>query len=547
MNPTAGSNDKTLYPGENHATLGVRPAPAVADWAALRLLNQFRLFVALTIAVVYYAAPSSTLGSRDPTLFEVAHLAWFVLGLAFTYLIRSRRPSVEMQLYLQSYLDVLCVVTILYASGGVDSGLAPLLVIGIALLSQLVPTRQALLFAAIASLVVLSEELLARFLHGADAANLERTALLGSSLFVVAWLVTVPARRLSARDVTVPTSFRSSLDVQQVAQLNEEIVQELDSGVLVVDASRRVHVINDAARALLGAEFTPLPIALDALCPHLAQDLKQHRHVPTLGCRPLEIGRVGQTVLPSYTGLSNGGTLLRLDDHAQILQQFQQLKLASLGRLSASIAHEIRNPLGALSHAIQLLEEADALNAADRELLSVAGRQTGRIDRIVNDVLDVSNRRPARPALIDLAEAVESFRTRCLQQHGLAEHSIDCCVEAGMRVSFDPEQLDQVLWNLCNNARLHNPTTDIAVRIAAWRTRHDAIVLDVIDNGEGIAGSAIDQLFEPFYSTSDAGSGLGLYIVRELCTANRATIVCEPCGHGAHFRLTLNGPEELAA
>jgi len=519
------------------------PAPPVADWPALRLLNQFRLFVAVTLALVYYAADVATvLGTRDPILFEVVHLGWFVAGLGFTHLIRQRRPSVENQLYLQSYVDLLCVVGLLYASGGVNSGLSPLLIIGMALVGQLIPSRQSLLFAAIASLVLLSEELLAQYLHGPSAADLERTAIVGASLFTVAWLMGVPVRRLSERNITVPTRFRAGLDVNQVAQLNEEIVQELDSGVLVIDVNRDVHVMNDAARALLGAEFTALPIALVQLCPVLAEDLRSHRQSPTLGCRPLAIGQVGQTVLPRYTPLSRGGMLLRLDDHAHIIQQFQQLKLASLGQLSASIAHEVRNPLGAISHAVQLLEESEALSSADRDLLEVARRQTRRIDRIVSDVLDVSNRPAVRPVTVDLAEALEDFRGRFLEERRLPEERIRCAVDPGTRALFDEGQLDQVLWNLCTNALLHTRSHPVTITLSAWRSGRGTVVLDIVDDGCGISENVADRLFEPFFSTSEEGTGLGLYIVRELCASNRATISLQQGETGARFRVTLSDP-----
>ena len=526
----------------------VRPAPPVADWAALRLLNQFRLLVAVVLAAVYYAEDlHGQLGERDATLFEVAHLFWTVLTLAFTYLIRIRRPSVASQLYLQSYLDLLCIATLMYASGGVQSGLAPMIVIGLVLLSQLLPLRAALLFAAIATLVVIGEELLARVVYGPSAANLEQAALLGASLFLVAWLMTVPVRRLVSRDISEPTSFRAGLDVEQIAQLNEEIVQELDSGVIVVDSAGDVQLINDTARELLGAEFAPLPMPLSRLCPALHRDLKDSRHSPGRSERPVRVSASGQTALPRYIPLSGGGVLVKVDDHARILQQFQQLKLASLGRLSASIAHEVRNPLGAISHAVQLLQESDALGDEDAKLLEIAARHTVRIDRIVEDVLQVSNREAAAGTPLDLADELDAFRTRFLEENGLPNEALACNVEPGATALFDAGQLDQVLWNLCTNARLHNDGDAVHVLVAAWSTGRGAVVIDVIDDGRGIDDEARERLFEPFHSTHVQGSGLGLYIVRQLCELNGADIACVPRDGGAHFRITLAGVQEMAA
>ncbi len=488
----------------------VRPAAPVADWAALRLLNQFRLLVITALAGVYYAdGAHRTLGERDETLFEVAHLGWFVLALGFTYLIRVRKPSVESQLYLQSYLDLLCIATLMFASGGIQSGLAPLIVIGLALLAQLLPTRAALLFAAIATLVVMVEELLSRVMHGPDAANLEQAALLGASLFLVAWLLTVPVRRLISRDISVPTTFRAGLDVNQIAQLNEEIVQELDSGVVVVDAGGDVQLINDTARALLGVEFAPLPMPLARLCPALHRDLRDQRHAPGRSGTAVDITASGQTALPRYIPLSSGGMLVKLDDHGQILHQFQQLKLASLGRLSASIAHEIRNPLGAISHAVQLVQESDALTGTDADLLDIARHHTKRIDRIVDDVLQVSNRTAAATTLLDLSDELDAFRTRFLEENALETRSLSVTVHPGTRAMFDAGQLDQVLWNLCTNARLHNDERDVTIAITAWSSSRGAVVLDVVDDGRGIDEDSRARMFEPFHTTHASGSGLG--------------------------------------
>ena len=530
----------------------VRPAPPVADWAALRLLNQFRLLVVVALGAVYYAGDShGALGERDGTLFEVAHLFWGVLALGFTYLIRVRRPAVTSQLYLQSYLDLLCICALMYASGGVQSGLAPLIVIGLALLAQLLTPRAAALFAAIATLVVIGEELLARVLAGPgarDAADLEQAALLGACLFLVAWLMTGPVRKLAARDISVPTTFRAGLDVQQIAQLNEEIVQELDSGVIVVDDAGDVQLINDTARTLLGAEFSPLPMPLARLCPALYRDLRDERRAPGRSGRALEIDSSGQTTLPRYIPLSGRGMLIKVDDHARVLQQFQQLKLASLGRLSASIAHEVRNPLGAISHAVQLLQESEEL-ATDRDaqLLEIAARHTVRIDRIVEDVLSVSNREAAATVRLDLASEIDAFRTRFLEENALATDALSCTVEPGTRALFDADQLDQVLWNLATNAHRHNDGADVHVLVAAWTTARGAVVLDVIDDGRGIDDEARAWLFEPFHSTHVEGSGLGLYIVRQLCQLNGADIACVPRDGGAHFRITLTGAQEMAA
>lgn len=325
------------------------------DWPALRLFNQYRLLLLLALAAVYYVADNQlAMGSRSGILFEIIHLGYLVATLLFVLLIRLQRPAVTIQFFVQNYLDILFIAGLMYASGGIQSGLGPLLLINLALLSQLSSVRHSLLFAAIATMVVIGEELLSNVLLSDNAeANFEAAAVLGALLFATAWVMSVPLRRLMHQQLVKSSHSRVVLDVRQIAQLNEEIIRELDSGVVVIDKHGYVQLINDTARTLLAAEFLPMPVHLRRLCKELLENLNLSERSPTHEMRPFDIERTGQSVLPQYIPLSQGGMLIKLDDHAHIRKQFQQLKLASLGRLSASIAHEIRNPLGAISHAVQ--------------------------------------------------------------------------------------------------------------------------------------------------------------------------------------------------
>jgi len=523
-------------------------SPPVADWFALRLFGQYRLLMLVALAAAYYASSDqSTLGGRDGELFEVAHLGYTVFALGAFLMMRLRRPRAETQFHLQSYADILFVALLAYASGGVQSGLGPWLLVNMALLTHFTTLRHAFLFASIASLVILAGEVVARLRIGTAAADFEHTALLGGLLFVIAWLMSVPVRQLVARQMTEPTAGRARLDVRQISELNEEIVRELDSGVVVVNAHREVLLVNDTARTLLAAEFTALPLALGKLSPSLATSLREAEQSPTLGTRPFTIDTTGQSVLPQYISLSAGGMLIKLDDHAHIRQQFQQLKLASLGRLSASIAHEIRNPLGAISHAVQLIEESPTLDARDAELLSIARRHTVRIDRIVNDVLQLSNRQQVRTAPISVPALLAQFAERFRSENALPPEALVSEGEPGLVAVFDPGHLDQVLWNLCTNARLHNDGRDVHIALGCHAERPGVAVIEVSDDGAGIADIDRERLFEPFYSTHHNGSGLGLYIIRELCELNRAEIECLPVERGARFRITLASAGRMAA
>lgn len=517
------------------------------DWPALRLFNQYRLILLLALAAVYYLADDQrTLGTRNALMFEVMHLAYVVVTLGFIYLIRIQTPTATTQFYLQNYLDILLISGLMYTSGGVQSGLGPLLLINLALLSQLASVRHSLLFAAISSMIVIGEELLTRLIVGPEEVNFEATAVLGILLFATAWIMSVPVRKLMSRQLVSPSHSRVVLDVEEIAHLNEEIIRELDSGVVVVDNNNNIQLINDTARALLSAEFTAMPIQLRKICPELLDSLRISERSPTQETRPFDIVTTGQSLLPQFIPLSKGGMLIKLDDHAHIRKQFQQLKMASLGRLSASIAHEIRNPLGAISHAVQLMQESPTLDSKDADLLLIAKRHTQRINRIIEDVLQLSNRQQLKHEVVSVDEIIQDFATRFIDEHDISAGQMNISTSPSLAM-VDPGHLDQVLWNLCTNARIHNQGDNLSITISCWQSERGNTFVDIVDNGKGISDMDIENLFDPFYSTHHAGTGLGLFIIRELCDLNKAKIECLPSDSGAHFRVTLASAQDMAA
>ena len=538
-------------------TLNQTPAPIrvirnsslanTPDWSALRLFNQYRLILLIALAAVYYLADDQrTLGARSNTLFEILHLGYLVATLGFTYLIRIQTPTVITQFFVQNYIDILVITGLMYASGGVQSGLGPLLLINLAVLSQLASVKHSLLFAAIASMILIGEELLARLLVGSEAVNFESTAVLGALLFATAWIMSVPVRRLMGRQLVRSSRSRVVLDVEHIAHLNEEIIRELDSGVVVIDRNNNVQLINDRARALLSAEFTKMPIQVRKLCPELLSSLQLSERSPTQETRPFLIEATGQSLLPHFIPLSKGGMLIKIEDNAQIRKQFQQLKMASLGKLSASIAHEIRNPLGAISHAVQLIQESPTLDPKDAELLLIAKRHTQRINRIVEDVLQLSNRQHIKHEVVAVDQLINEFAERYIEENELTVNSLNLTTVPSHAL-VDAGHLDQVLWNLCTNAHVHNQHNALSISIHCWQSELGQTVIDVTDNGKGISDMDVENLFDPFYSTHHAGNGLGLHIVRELCEINKAKIEFIPSQQGAHFRIILAHAQDLAA
>jgi len=241
--------------------------------------------------------------------------------------------------------------------------------------------------------------------------------------------------------------------------------------------------------------------------------------------------------------------LVFLDDNALMAQQVQQLKLASLGRLTASIAHEIRNPLGALSHAAQLLIESEHIHDQDRRLTEIIQQHSKRMNKVIETVLELSRRRQSEPQLVDLTLWVAQF-IRDYKQTSPATDTIECELEKeGILTRMDPNQLRQVLSNLCQNAFRYSgePGSERTIWLKLYEDAGTGLpTLEIIDHGPGIDDRHLSQVFEPFYTTESAGTGLGLYISRELCESNQATLEYERLEpRGSCMRIVFAHPRRL--
>jgi len=382
-----------------------------AEWSALRLLNSYRFFLVIAFSVVFYLSGNPELmGYRNPNLFIYTHLLYLALALISATTIALRSPDLEKQFYIHSYLDILCLATLMYASGGITSGLGILLVVHLAIIGHVAKGRYAVLFAAITTSILLSQELYGRSVYGEWESDLSQTALVCITLFLVSFLTSV----VLPHHIKNRSANTRPLSVKQIADLNSQIIAVLESGLMFVDSDNRVQLANEMALDLLDSPGRDLPIELEQLSHPLSRALREWQRRPTIGNRPFTHNSNHLELLPGFSHLSNHGTLIKLEDHRVIKQQVQQLKLASLGRLSASIAHEIRNPLGAISNAVQLLGESEKLSADDTHLIDIAENHTHRINRIIEDVMLLSRRQSASNLKKSLPRSKNSTTPICL-------------------------------------------------------------------------------------------------------------------------------------
>lgn len=529
-------------------TPGLFPNAASAsarEWGPLRYFNLYRTTLAglFVILSLWDLAPLPS-QDADHRLFAVTAAIYLCFGIISQFTIHWRLPAFDLQALFQVAADIAALSVMMHASGGITSGFGILLLVAVAGGSILTQGRIAILFAALATLAVLVEQMFAALYQRPSGTRYVEAGILGAAFFATAFFLYLLARRIRT---TEALATRQGIDLANLAALNEHIIERMQSGIVVVDTDGQVRLMNESARALLGLDPHHKAIGrrLADISPDFAGRLTAWRQDDCMPPQLFRPGRAAIEVLASFARLGRtrrAATLVFLEDASAMRQRAQRLKLASLGRLTASIAHEIRNPLGAISHAGQLLAELSELNASGRRLVGIIQDNSRRVNGIIENVLQVSRRQPSIPERVPLQEWLVGFVDEFVADRPVVKEQMSLTVTpAQLPVRFDPSQLHQVLWNLCENGIRHggpNPRITLRAGIASETER---AYLEVVDNGPGISANNAESIFEPFYTTVSEGNGLGLYLARELCEANQATLNLLPHeGGGCCFRITFS-------
>jgi len=512
------------------------------SWQPLRILTFYRVVLAGLLTVLYFALQDSNpFNAQNHQLFRVTLLSYLVLAIAVGFSTRLHWPGYQFQALFQVLTDIAAIALLMHATDGATSALGVLLVVAVAAGALILPGRLAYLFAAVATLTLLFETGLASLsLEKTGAGDITRAGLLGLVLFAAAGLAHVLAIRI--RDSEALAQQRG-IDLANLQQLNQYIIQQLQAGVLVVDPDNDIRLANQTAHTLLKLGQQPR-MRLEHAAPGLAQQMQHWKNDSQWQAQAFQSPRAGSTLIARFSELQTAkgtGTLILLEDSAQLAHKTQQIKLASLGRLTASIAHEIRNPLGAISHAAQLLAESDKLDQGDKRLTEIIDKHSKRVDTIIENVLQLSRRSASHPQELAVTDWLTEFKKDFVQMDGLRSKQLELDIEPqDVRIHVDPGHLHQVLTNLCQNAFAH-AGDEAAVRLQVRRGDKAVVWLDVVDNGPGIDTETAEQMFEPFYTTASSGTGLGLYIARELCEINRARLSYQrlPEG-GSSFRIRFS-------
>lgn len=497
--------------------------PRKTNWTSVRLLNVYRFGLAAIFFAQSFASSSPLVNIVDLTLYSWTSFAFLVLALVWVVASAIERRGFQSQVSLQIYGDTIIIILLMHACGGISSGLGMLLIISVAVTGLLTEQALAILFASLASLGLLAEHIYSVINIPAYSGSSTQVGLLGASLIATAIVTHKLMMRVRSSEQLIQQRER---DVALLSALNQEIIENMQAGVIVLGRNDSIRHINRAARELLHLPVIT-DISLQRDCPRLVTALDSWRKTVSQASLLPSVSREIDNLQISFRELQSEGqpnTMIFLNDVSSIRDSMHQAKLASLGHLTASIAHEIRNPLGAISYAAELLMEDRNFDEVDQRMIEIISQHTLRINHIIEDILNISRGDETSRERIELKNWLPAFIDGFCQTGLASNESFQLEFESNFSVLlFDAGHLNQILTNLCTNACVHADTSKPVI-IRTYLDSGYALCIEIADQGPGVSSDILDQIFEPFYTTSHEGSGLGLYIVAQLCELNNASI-----------------------
>ncbi len=512
--------------------------PPVDFWRSLRYFNLYRLMLAsLFVFLAGILSSSLSLDAFHLLLFFSASVVYLAAVLLSFIPLSLRWPRFTWQLAIQIGVDIVALTVLSYASGGIKSNVGLLLLVSLAAAGLISRGTITLFFAALASIAALLEHSYAVLYDDVAAGLYVQVGLLCMAYFAVAWLAHTLAKYAVDSQLLAQ---RRGRDLVSLSEANRLVMRDMQDGVLVVDGEGLIMQMNARAERMLRKSIGP-ESSLSATFPILFGQYALWKQTggASRDTLQLDVGLQARLRFVPIEHDASHGVVVFLEDMQRVRAEAQQIKLAALGRLTANIAHEVRNPLSAISYATELLQEERG-DAKQQRLLQIVQDNTQRINQIVQDVMQLNRRDRAQPEIFELDAMLHTF----IEEFDLAERiNSGVMVPAGLHgieVSFDRGHLRQVLWNLCRNALRYGSKLPGSV-ILATNAEDGHTVLDVQDDGPGISAEHQGKLFEPFFTTVAEGTGLGLYIAKELCEANGARLEYHAVAAraGACFRITF--------
>jgi two-component system sensor histidine kinase PilS (NtrC family) len=511
----------------------------------LLIYNIYRWINIIILFALFWLNNVSVRVSND--LYCGGLLIYAIFGLICFYFWSIRVPKFKHQVLGTGTIDIIVMVLFIYVTGYMQTGLGILLSAPIALLSILVPGRFGIFFAAVASCMLLlinivqydegnPQHLITFFTTGMYGVGFFATAL--TAWYFVNWVQS---------SEQLAKNRGKALETMQ--RLNEYIIERLQYGVIYVDADRHITLINESARQFFNHKKPFVDLSLREFSLPLDQKyrqfLKQKKKMGRSTVQTMLEEPYLQVFFFPTSEIIHPEVLIILEDMAVIAQQAQQLKLAALGRFSASIAHELRNPLGVVLHAAQLMTDSRQLNSDDRRLAELVMSNAHRMNSVIKNVLDVSRRQNAKREHIELVPFLHQLKHDFCLIHS-CEIILDISKNKNKTVVFDKSQLEQVLIVLFDNAMQHGQDASGQVRMTlSIRHQGKNMLLILSDTGPGIPVELRHHIFEPFFTTNITGNGMGLFIAKDLCEINRAALSWVETDVGCSFAITFHSNHEM--
>ena len=533
------------------APLQLNSPSADTVWHMLVLFARYRLIICVILGLMYWGFQRfQVMSPQAPELAGWTLAIYFLAAAGVLAAAQMRMPTVPYHLTGQVVLDVIAMTLLMHASGGIKSGIGLLLLVSLATAGLVARGRHAFFHAAVAALAILLEQSWQLLYSEAAAADYFQAGMLAGSYFVIAGLGFTLARY--ARGAEQIAAARG-VDLANLAQINELVIRDMQDGFVVVDEHGVIRQHNLQSEALIGGLDMANERSLADTAPALSTLLAEWREEPNRIFAMLRDTRTQRDYQVRFVAVgdpTSSPTVIFIEDAGRIRTQAQQMKLVALGRLTASIAHEIRNPLSSISHAAELLHEVSERSPDDQRLLTIIQANAHRLDRMVQEVLYLNRRDRAHPEAIDGKHYLEQFVRDFCANEKIALDVIALKITTTCRLIFDRSHFDQIVWNLVRNARRHSRGKPQSITILLREAADaDNLVLEIGDDGPGVSAEALAHLFEPFFTTDASGTGLGLYIARELAEVNGAQLdyagaqtlwtAAATQSEGACFRLTI--------
>ena len=519
-----------------------------------RELYFFNLYRCLE-AIVYAGLTFSSIIKLDlvrlthPALGQIVAIAYLVAALAMVVGTDRMRARLATGISLGLVIDILAASLILVALSG-HNAVPIMLLVNVGVAALLLPHR-AFFFATLAAIGVIAPAFFANYVENVGSTGMFEAALLAIANYAVAALCFYLGGHMRA---TEALAAQRGVDLLNLEQVNDLIIQRMKTGVLLVDQANHILRINEAAWHLIGNP-SPSQRELGTIAPELSRRLYHWRHSGKTDQSAVALAADVPEVIPRFTRLApndDTNVLIFLDDTSLLSRRAEELTLSSLGRLSASIAHEIRNPLAAIRYSAQLLAESPKLEPEDKRLVDIVNNHCTRANDVIENILQLSRRERSRPETIDLNAWVLAFVEDYKSANDLGVDQLRAVTQnRRIEAMVDPQHLQQVAWNLVQNAIRYGrqPNEPARVTVAARLVADKGPpVIEVIDRGPGIPPKVASQIFEPFFTTHEYGTGLGLYLAKQMTEASQATLEYVPVpGGGACFRITLTPAGALLA